>query len=154
MPQLKTLLGVFKTPCGVFGIDPAVINLDLAKCQQGIRASRVAGLNAGIGAVPFGSAPFPGEVFFVNGPGQTGTMARNFDNGPFFFNWDASIIKNIRITEKTRLQLRAEAFNVLNRANFFYSGNDVSSTSCGRTTSTFTSSSAQRVIQFVGRFEF
>jgi hypothetical protein len=154
LPQLKALLGVFKTPCGVFGIDPAVINLDLAKCQQGIRASRVAGLNAGIGAVPFGSAPFPGEVFFVNGPGQTGNMARNFDNGPFFFNWDASIIKNIRITEKTRFQLRAEAFNVLNRANFFYSGNDVSSTSFGRITSTFTSSSAQRVIQFVGRFEF
>ena len=154
LPQLKALLGVFQTPCGVFGIDPAVINIDLAKCQQGIRASRVAGLNAGIGAAPFGSAPFPGQVFFLNGPGQTGNMPRNFDNGPFFFNWDASIIKNIRITEKTNFQLRAEAFNVLNRANFFYAGNDVSSTSFGRITSTFTSSSAQRVIQFVGRFEF
>jgi len=116
--------------------------------------SRLSGLNAGIGAAPFGSAPFPGEVFFLNGPGQTGNMPRNFDNGPIFFNWDASIIKNIRITEKTHLQLRAEAFNVLNRANFFYAGNDVSSTSFGRITSTFTSSSAQRVIQFVGRFEF
>jgi len=154
LPQLKALLGVFQTPCGVFGIDPNVINIDLAKCQQGIRASRVAGLNAGIGAAPFGSAPFPGEVFFLNGPGQTGNLPRNFDNGPIFFNWDASIIKNIRLTEKTHFQLRAEAFNVLNHANFFYAGNDVSSTSFGRITSTFTSSSAQRVIQFVGRFEF
>ena len=154
LPQLKALVGVFRTPCGIFGIDPQVINIDLAKCQQGIRASRVAGYNAGIGAAPFGQAPFPGQVFFLNGPGQTGNMPRNFVGGPHFFNWDASIIKNIRITEKTKFQLRAEAFNLLNHANFFYSGNDVSSTSFGRITSTFTSSSAQRVIQFVGRFEF
>ncbi len=152
--ELKALVGVFRTPCGVFGINPAVINIDLAQCQQGVRVSRVAGLNAGIGASPVGSPTFPGQVFFLNAPGTTGNVPRNFVGGPHFLNWDASIIKNIRITEKTRFQIRAEAFNVLNRANFIYAGNSVSSTTFGRITSTFTSSSAQRVIQFVGRFEF
>ncbi|MBO0222774.1 hypothetical protein J0689_26195, partial [Vibrio parahaemolyticus] len=63
--------------------------------------------------------PFSGQVFFNVAPGQTGNMVRNAWNGPIYFNWDASLMKNFRITEKIRFQVRAEAFNVLNRANFF-----------------------------------
>jgi hypothetical protein len=146
--QLQALVGVFKTPCGVFFIDPSVINIDLTTCK-----SRTPALTGGIGAAPFGST-FSGQVFFVNAPGITGNMERNFLHGPFFFNWDGSIIKNIRISERTRFQFRAEAFNILNRANFFYAGNSVNSSQFGRITSTFTSNGAQRVIQFVARLEF
>jgi hypothetical protein len=74
-------------------------------------------------------------------------------------NWDAGLIKNFRLTESVRFQLRAEAFNVLNRANFFI-GNvsfipdgtsfDINSPNFGRVNSTFD----PRIIQFVGRFEF
>ena len=98
-----------------------------------------------------------GQSFFNNGPGQTSGLERAFINGPLFFNWDASVIKNVRITESTRVQLRAEAFNVLNRANFFASqfGNlNINSSNFGRVSSTFTSSGAQRVLQFAARFEF
>ncbi len=138
--QIQNLIGIFRTPNGVFFINPSVINPATGRGSEG-----------------FGTTPFAGQVFFNNGPGQTGGLERGFINGPFFLNWDASIIKNIRITENTRFQLRGEAFNVLNRANFFASqlGNlNINSTNFGRITSTFTSSGAQRVIQFAGRFEF
>jgi hypothetical protein len=138
--QIKDLIGIFRTPNGVFFINPSVINPATGRGSEG-----------------FGTTPFPGQAFFNNGPGQTGSLERAFINGPFFFNWDASLIKNIRLTENTRFQIRVEAFNVLNRANFFASqlGNlNINSTNFGRITSTFTSSGAQRVIQFAGRFEF
>jgi hypothetical protein len=79
--------------------------------------------------------------------------------GPWFINWDAGIIKNFPITETVRFQIRAEAFNVLNRPNFFI-GNvsftpagtsfNINSTQFGRVNTTFD----PRIIQFVGRFEF
>jgi hypothetical protein len=87
-------------------------------------------------------------------PGQTGNLERAFVNGPLYVNWDASIIKNIPITERVRFQIRGEAFNVLNRANFFV-GNaptaaNINSATFGRVTSTF----GPRIVQFVGRLEF
>jgi len=144
--QIKDLIGVFRTPCGVYFINPSVINLNQQTCQ-------------GRAAEGFGSTPFNGQVFFNNGPGQTGTLERAFVNGPVTVGWDASIIKNIRMTETSRLQLRVEAFNLLNRANFGVSGAqqfgaggifDINSANFGRLTGTF----SPRIVQLVGRFEF
>ena len=152
--QVKALVGVFRTPCGIFGIDPAVINLDLAQCQNGLIRPRLAGTTAGVASLGFGQPTFPGQVFFNVGPGQTGTMERNFISGPTYLNWDASIIKNIPITERVRFQIRGEAFNVLNRTNFAFTNQftqmDVNSTTFGRLQSTF----QNRIVQFVGRIEF
>ncbi len=82
-----------------------------------------------------------------------GNLEQGFINGPFFLNIDASIIKNIKITERVRFQIRGEAFNILNRANFF-SGQrstfNINSNNFGRITSTFD----PRIVQFVGRIEF
>ena len=155
--EIKDLIGIFRTPCGVFFINPAVIDLNQTALANGQCGSLLTGGATGRGSRGFGEATFPGQVFFNVPPGQTGQLERAFINGPFYMNWDASLIKNIRITESTRFQLRFEAFNVLNRANFFASqfGNlNINSTNFGRITSTFTSSGAQRVIQFAGRFEF
>jgi Carboxypeptidase regulatory-like domain len=151
--QVRALVGTFKTPCGIYFINPSVINLDLAQCQLGLVRPRLAGTTAGVAALGFDQPTFPGQVFFDVAPGQRGNMPINFLHGPWYFNWDASIIKNIRITEKTHLQLRAEAFNVLNQARFSLPGqfNNINSSTFGRSSGTFP---APRVIQFVGRFEF
>jgi len=157
--QVKALIGVFKTPCGIYYIDPAVINLDLAQCQLGIIAPRAAGTTAGVASLGFdplvGPKTFPGQVFFNVAPGQVGNMDRNFLHGPWYANWDTSIIKNIRITESVRFQIRAEAFNVLNQARFTPGGQftaaNINSSTFGRSAAT---SPAARVIQFVGRIEF
>ncbi len=156
--ELKKLVGVFKTPCGVWYINPAAIDLNQQALAAGNCSQLLSGGATGRGSRGFGEATFPGQVFFNAGIGETGTMERAFLNGPKFFNVDASIIKNIRLTETSRFQIRAEAFNLFNTSNFFFTqfgGNsDINSSNFGRISSTFTSSGAQRVIQFAGRIEF
>jgi hypothetical protein len=169
--EVKDLLGVFKTPNGVFIINPKVLfavaqnpttgavinNFDVTQpLPTGFVLSSVRGASAP------GTAPFAGQVFFPNAPGSTGNITRNIFNGPMYFNWDAGLLKNIRISETTRLQLRAEVFNVLNHANFFantanasnvYTVLDVGSTNFGRLTSA-SQAYSPRIVQFGARFEF
>ena len=106
------------------------------------------------GAAGVNQPAFPGQVFFRNAPGETGNLPRSFLNGPLYFNWDAGFIKRIRFGETTRLEIRAEAFNVLNRANFFIADNsgvfNVNGTSFGRLTTTF----SPRIMQLGARLEF
>jgi hypothetical protein len=153
--QVRALVGVFKTPCGVWFINPSVINIDLTQCQQGLVRPRLVGTTAGVAALGFDQPTFPGQVFFNVAPGQRGNMPINFLHGPWYADWDASIIKNIRITERVRFQMRAEAFNVLNQARFTigtqFASTNINSNNFARSTATFP---ASRVLQFVGRIEF
>lgn len=165
--EVKALLGTFVTNCGVFFINPSVINLNLAECEQGRLTARQPGTTAGVGSLgfnpftcPSNTLPctllpqtFPGQVFFSNVPGQRGNMAVNFLAGPKFLNLDASLIKSIPITERIRFQMRAEAFNLLNRVSFSPSGQfvNIGSATFGKTTGTFPGT---RIVQFVGRVEF
>jgi hypothetical protein len=69
----------------------------------------------------------PGAVF---NPFPANTTTRNFFRGPRFWNLDAGLHKRFRFTEDMSLQLRAELYNVFNRAQLFIPGTaiDVSST--------------------------
>jgi hypothetical protein len=157
--EVRKLLGVFRLPCGIFFINPDVINIDLSQCNNGVVAPRVAGTTAGVASLGFdpiglpgGVKTFPGQVFFSVAPGQTGTMDRNWLVGPMYVNVDASIIKNIRITEGLKFQVRGEAFNLMNRSIFFPNAQfaSINSSTFGRLQGTF----GARIVQFVGRFEF
>ena len=150
--QISDLIGIFNQNGNVYFINPSVIGPN------------------GRGAVAFGQTPFPGEVFFDNGPGQSGTLARSTINGPLFTELDMSLTKSIRLTERMRFQIRADAFNVLNHTNFLtgiltpglgLSGTsntifNVNSPTFGQITSanTIGGSGLNRVIQVAGRFEF
>jgi len=59
-----------------------------------------------------------GCVFQKPLPGNTGTLGRNTSTGPGFMSWNPSLFKNIKISERTRLEFRAESFNILNHTNF------------------------------------
>lgn len=50
--------------------------------------------------------------------GSIGTQGRNTFRGPGYTNLDLGVFKNFGITERFRLQFRAEFFNALNHANF------------------------------------
>jgi hypothetical protein len=50
----------------------------------------------------------------ASGPGNLG---RNAFTGPGFADVDLSVIKNIPVTERLRVQLKAEMFNLFNRRN-------------------------------------
>ena len=149
--QIKDLVGIFKQNGKIYFINPSTIAPD----------GTATGGNLGTSA----TAAFPGQVFFRAQPGQTGNLPRTFLNGPMYFNWDAGLIKNIAFTEKSRLQLRMEVFNVLNHVNFFApSGGNA--TSNGEDSNIFNINSATfgqitsgnayspRIIQFAARFEF
>lgn len=148
--EIANLIGIFRTPCGIYWINPSVININ----QANLNAGNCTALGLGHAAGGFGTPTFSGQVFFNVAPGQTGTMPRNAFMGPEFFNLDASLFKNFQITERIKLQVRGEAFNLTNRANFFagvFAGSmNVNSTTFGRATTTF----GPRIFQFVGRVEF
>ena len=88
---------------------------------------------------------FNPAAFAVPGQFLYGNSARNLLWGPGFFNWDAAIFKNTQLTEKIRLEFRAESFNALNRANF---GLPASNISVPATVGRISSAASARDIQF------
>ena len=60
---------------------------------------------------------FDASVFELQPQGTFGNTPRNFLRGPGFANVDLSVVKNQVLAGSTKLQLRLEVFNRLNRAN-------------------------------------
>lgn len=61
---------------------------------------------------------FDVNCFSLPDAGYFGDLARNTLIGPGFATWDMAVFKNVHVRDRVRIQLRAEVFNVLNRANF------------------------------------
>jgi hypothetical protein len=55
--------------------------------------------------------------FCIPGPGQQGS-GRNLAQGTNYWNLDSSMSKSFSLTERVKMEFRAEAFNVLNKPNF------------------------------------
>jgi hypothetical protein len=72
--------------------------------------------------------------------GTQGNAGRNNFVGPSYYETDIALMKNIRITERFRLQLRSEAFNLFNRPQFSEPANQVGFDNLGRSSSTLTRS--------------
>jgi hypothetical protein len=70
--------------------------------------------------------------------GTIGNSRRNMLTGPGLSQWDMSLIKNTKVTEKLSFELRWEVYNVLNRANFSLTSinNTGTSSSFGRLSQT------------------
>jgi hypothetical protein len=64
--------------------------------------------------------------------GQFGSEGRNAVRGPGISNVDLSLLKAFRLTERARMQFRAECFNIANHANFGLPENDIASPNFGR----------------------
>jgi hypothetical protein len=81
-----------------------------------------------------------------------GNLGRNTFRGPGQQNWDFSLIKNFKLTERQSLRFTTDFFNVWNHANF---GNpaftDVEGGNFGKITSTV---GTPRLIQFSLRYAF
>lgn len=55
---------------------------------------------------------------FVPPATRNGNLARNAGRGPRFTQWDFSLMKNTGLTERVKLQFRADFFNIINHPNF------------------------------------
>jgi len=64
--------------------------------------------------------------------GQFGNAGRNIARGPGAVNLDVSLVKDIPVRERLKLQLRAESFNIGNHPNFSVPVADLASQNFGR----------------------
>jgi hypothetical protein len=86
---------------------------------------------------------FNKAAFKVNAAGTFGNAGRNILIGPGIENIDFGVIKTFSITERYKVQFRAEAFNIFNHANFSNPNGNVSAGTFG----TITAAGAPRVMQ-------
>jgi hypothetical protein len=92
------------------------------------------------------------SAFTFPGAGETGTSGRNSFVGPGYFNVDISVVKGFRFGEIRRLNLRAEAYNAFNNANFGIPNINLSDPdNFGKIT---TMAGAPRRLQLALQFEF
>jgi len=94
---------------------------------------------------------FDTGCFVAPAPYQFGNAGRNILIGPGLATWDLGADKDFRITERFGLQLRAEFFNALNRANFGLPNASIGATSAGTITTVVTNA---RQIQFALRLHW
>lgn len=141
--QIRALAGVFEANGNIYYINPSVL-LQTFNPANGRYNS--------VGSQGYGTTPFSGQAFFNVEAGQTGNIGRTLINGPKYFNINMAVLKNINFTERIRVQLRAEAFNLLNNVNFRNNTQlaSITSTTFGQ----ITSDAGPREIQFAFRFEF
>ncbi len=85
----------------------------------------------------------------VANAGQFGNEHRNSIDGPAFGSLDASLNKSFALNERTKLQFRAEAFNVTNHANLILPVDDINSPVFGQ----ITEAQAPRILQFALKFQ-
>ncbi len=78
---------------------------------------------------------FDTSLFAFNAVGTFGNSGRNILRGPRFFNTNLGLLKNTNITERVKLQFRAEFFNVFNNVNFNNPGATVGTPGFGKITS-------------------
>jgi hypothetical protein len=82
-----------------------------------------------------------------------GSGGRNNLRGPGFFETDMTIYRTFSLSERVKFQLRAEALNATNHANFNLPDANVNSTTFGFITSTF-GPNQQRQWRFGARVSF
>lgn len=117
--EIRSNIGVFKTPQGVFFINPKLLNITI---------------NKDTGALS--SVTLKENILGTPAPGTFGNFPMNSLFGPSFTQTDVSLVKRTYIKERTNVEFRMIAFNVFNHPNFVYNGNVFDSSSFGRITST------------------
>jgi len=60
---------------------------------------------------------FDAAAFSAPAYGTVGNLGRDTLQSPGFANWDLSLLKNTQVSERLRVQFRAEAFNLFNHTN-------------------------------------
>ncbi len=102
------------------------------------------------------------NAFTFETVGQLGNANRQFFHGPGLNNWDMALLKNTNFTESKTLQLRFEAFNVFNHAQFVNPSGSINSglpvivngVNEGGTFGVITGARAPRIMQVAVKFLF
>jgi hypothetical protein len=87
---------------------------------------------------------FDTSVFSQNAIGTFGNAGRNTVLGPGLINFDFGVSRRLNVTERVKVEIRSEFFNVFNHANF----NDPSTALTSSTFGRLTSAQDPRILQF------
>ena len=91
--------------------------------------------------------------------GSYGNQGRNNFRGPYFVNFDSSLVKKFKITEHQAINFRAEAYNLFNHPNFGGMSTNINNASTfGQLSSTLGTQSnngtGARTMQLTLRYDF
>jgi hypothetical protein len=118
------------------------------RASTGIRNQRVNQVLAN----PYGDDDWLNpSAFALPAPGTLGNFRRNSVRGPGFWTVDAALSKLVSLSATHRVELRVEAFNLLNTHNWDVPDVNFSSPAFGRITSM---AGTPRVLQFGVRYTF
>jgi hypothetical protein len=166
---LRANTGVYEEPSGVYFINPklGLFNINGASSTANLCQTSAGGAAGAVTqTTPCFAEPAPGQINANCGAGVTcSSLSYNDLNFPWFFDQDLSVIKDIRIFERLKLQLRLEAFDVFNNVNFDMasigtasSPNSTDSTTFGQLTGTFDTARGggvtSRIVQWGVRLVF
>jgi hypothetical protein len=126
--EFQNNLGVFRTPAGIFFINPNLLDIVTNPITGRLVSSR---LKPGILEAPE--------------PGTFGNFPINALAGPNFSQVDFSLVKRTTFMESRSVEFRVTFLNAFNHPNFVYNGNAFDSGSFGQITGT---SGTSRVIHF------
>jgi hypothetical protein len=104
--------------------------------------------NTGLGGSSYASIPgYLGLYYYLAGNyitsagltqpvGSFGNVGRNSFRGPGYTNYDMALTRSFVFVEKTRLDFRAEAYNLTNSSHFTNPVADINAVAFGQPTST------------------
>ena len=99
------------------------------------------------------TGPLSASLFPLPDTVRAGNLPRDFFRGPGYARVDAAFVKNFPIpigrSEKGRLQIRAEAFNLLNRINLRGVERSLDATNFSRPTSAYQMRTMQLSVKFL-----
>jgi hypothetical protein len=150
--QVQTLTGPSGTNTGNFYFNPAAFS----NAQCGDQNNPLAT------CVP-SSSIYPATSQVVANPALRtyGSLPRNFFRGPGRTNFDLAFSKSTALTERVKLDIRADFFNIFNHAEFANPSTNIASHRFGRITRTgdpatgvILADPKERIIQLVAKFSF
>jgi hypothetical protein len=104
-----------------------------------------------------GPSMFPSDAQVVANPSLAtyGTFSRNALRGPGIVNVDLTLSKTTAITERVKLEIRGEFFNIFNHAEFANPDTNITSPTFGQILNTGVPNDPRpRIIQLAGRVTF
>ncbi len=154
LPLDFTISGIVQMQSGrpfTVALLPEVDNSNTGRSSLGFGGNDRPNVTGNAAATNQGPAQwFNTTAFAMPAFGTFGNAGRNILEGPGYQNVNLALLKRVPLGGRTSLQLRAEAFNLLNRTNFDLPDNFYGSPTFGQ----ILSAGAPRHIQFGARFTF
>jgi hypothetical protein len=131
-------------------LSPIELTNNTGSFSDGVRPNIVGDPNLASPTIAewFNTAAFASPAKFT-----FGNASRTFGEGPGLISVDASLLKDFKTSERTNLQFRAEALNVINHANFANPDTRNGSPTFGEIT-TLVAGNQSRIIQLALHFQF